>query len=267
MNRSDLTISMIQCDVVHDDIPAQLSSLESSLSPLIGKTDCIVLPETFNTGFPVDASPLPETMDGKTVRWMKRIASQTGIAICGSIMISESGRIFNRFLFVESGDKITSYDKRHLFGYGGEAEYADGGSSRIIIRYKGWNILPIICYDLRFPVWIRNTITDSNPEYDCIICVASWPSSRKSAWDILIRARAIENQAYVCGVNRAGRDGSIHYDGGSTLIAPDGSLKNGCANKPEISTAILDYESLMKYREEFPVLPDADKFIITDSSQ
>jgi omega-amidase len=260
VNRSSLTITMMQIDIIKDDVSSQLSKLESSILPLKGKTDCVVFPETFNTGFPFNASPSPETMDGKTVRWMKEIASETGAALCGSILISESDMIFNRFLFVDPDNGIITYDKRHLFSYGGESEFASQGSHRVIIPYRGWNILPIICYDLRFPVWIRNTITNSTPEYDCVICVASWPSSRKSAWNILIRARAVENQAYVCGVNRVGKDDSLKFDGGSAVISPEGFALCECADKPDISTVVLDYESLQQYRNKFPVLPDADTF-------
>jgi omega-amidase len=260
MNSSSLTVTMIQTDVIHDDIRSHLAKLESSILPLGGKTDCLVLPETFNTGFPVSVSPSPETMDGKTVRWMMEISSQTGAAVCGSMMISEADGIFNRFLFVEPDNEIISYDKRHLFSYGGESEYARRGSRRIVIPYRGWNILPIICYDLRFPVWIRNTVADLKPEYDCVICVASWPSSRKSAWDVLLRARALENQAYVCGVNRAGKDDTTNYGGGSAIISPEGLALCECAEKPGTATAVLDYESLQQYRKKFPVLPDADAF-------
>jgi omega-amidase len=264
MSRSNLSITMMQTDIIHDDVRSQLSKLESSILPLKGNTDCIVLPETFNTGFPFNAAPLPETMDGTTVRWMKETASETGAAVCGSILISESDLIFNRFLFVYPDRKIITYDKRHLFSYGGESEFASRGSRRVIIPFRGWNILPIICYDLRFPVWIRNTITNSTPEFDCVICVASWPSSRKNAWNILIRARAVENQAYVCGVNRVGKDDALKFDGGSLIISPEGFALCECADKPDTSTVVLDYESLQQYRNNFPVLPDADTFGLAD---
>jgi predicted amidohydrolase len=207
----------------------------------------------------MNVSGQAETMDGETIQWMKERCSELQIALCGSLMVQENGQYFNRLVFAEPSGEIHFYNKRHLFTMGNEESHFNPGSERLIVSYKGWQICPLICYDLRFPVWARN-----QKEYDVLVYSANWPQARMEVWNTLLKARAIENQAYVVGVNRVGVDGnSIAYSGNSQLIDPKGKVLASIEESTEnIVTAQFSYAELMKFRTEFPVLNDADQFSI-----
>jgi len=249
-----ITISLIQSDIIWEDVTSNLENYQDKINQ-IESTDLIILPEMFTTGFSMNPKGISETMSGKTVQWMKDNASKMNSAICGSIIIEEDGKYFNRFIWVNPDGSIHHYDKKHLFT--GEDKNYTAGNEKIIIEYKGWKICPLICYDLRFPVWSRNT-----EDYDLLIYVANWPKQRKSAWKSLLVARAIENQCYVIGVNRVGKDNNSYYSGESSLINALGETLYINSHVEEIfSTVITKYE-LNKVRDAFPFLNDKDNFKI-----
>ncbi len=255
-----LKISLIQFDIAWQKKEENLSLLTEKIKKL--DTQVIVLPEMFNTGFNILPHNLAENSDGITFRWMKNIAAETGSAICGSIIWQEKQKFYNRFIFMQPNGNWAYYDKRHSFSMAEENKYFSPGNTRVVINYNGWKIKPLICYDLRFPVWARNT-----EDYDLLIYVANWPSSRIDQWEKLLMARSIENQAYVVAVNRIGIDGNnFHYSGKSMVLSPKGEI---IYLAPENSLAIytieLDKEVLMKMRKKFPVLKDRDDFNIIDS--
>jgi predicted amidohydrolase len=227
---------------------------------LAGTTDLVVLPEMFTTGFCTDKLQLAETMDGETMHQLKHWAVKYKLAITGSFIAIENDKVFNRAFFVFPTGEIETADKRHLFSFGGEHEYFSSGDKRLIVNYSGFNILVLVCYDVRFPVWTRNV----NNEYDLIIFVANFPQRRIIDWDILLQARAIENQAYVCGVNRVGVDGQgIDYNGHSALLDFKAKpLLKFAEDKTSIQTTEILIEPLQLYRQKFAVWRDADKFEI-----
>lgn len=222
------------------------------------KADLFVLPEMFSTGFCTDPEGIAESVDCETLQWMKRKAAEKGCALAGSIATEEEGKYYNRFYFVHPDGTVDSYDKKHLFTYGGEDKHFTPGHQRVIVNYMGVRILLQVCYDLRFPVWARN-----RKDYDMILYVASWPTSRVEVWKTLLRARAIENQCYVAGVNRVGNDPNCTYCGGSAIIDPYGKALASCEDgKVEVADAMVDLEVLEAFRKKFPVLNDADSFQI-----
>ena len=222
------------------------------------QTDLFVLPEMFSTGFCTDPKGIAEPVNCETLQWMKRKAAQKGCAMAGSIATEENGRYYNRFYFVHPDGKVDFYDKKHLFTYGGEDKHFTAGDERVIVTYKGVRILLQICYDLRFPIWSRN-----KKDYDMILYVASWPTSRVEVWKTLLRARAIENQCYVAGVNRVGNDPNCTYCGGSAVIDPYGRTLAACEDGKECQAdAVIDLDVLEAFRKKFPVLNDADSFQI-----
>lgn len=250
-----MNITTIQTDIIWENKELNLKNYQEKIDN-IESTDLIILPEMFTTGFTMDPKPFAETMDGITVQWMKQNALKRDLAICGSIIIEEEGKYFNRFIWVNPNTSVQYYDKRHLFSFAGEDEYYTKGESKIIIDYKGWKICPLICYDLRFPVWARNT-----DEYDVLIYVANWPSKRKSAWRSLLVARAIENQCYVIGVNRVGEDGkNVSYNGDTSLINALGETLYINSQSEDIFTTSLSRVDLTKVRNTFPFLKDKDNF-------
>jgi len=255
-----MRITLIQDIIFWADKAANIQKVEDQLILLAGKTDLVVLPEMFTTGFCTEKLQLAEKMDGVTVQTLKTWAVKYKMAITGSFIATEDERIFNRAFFVFPSGKIETADKRHLFSLGGEHEHFSAGDNRLIVNYEGFNILVLVCYDVRFPVWSRNV----NAEYDLAIYVANFPQRRIIDWDILLQARAVENQAYVCGVNRVGIDGlGIDYDGHSALLDFKARpLLNFSENKTSIQTAIISIEPLQSYRQKFDVLRDADKFEI-----
>ncbi len=224
-------------------------------------TDLIVLPEMFTTGFAITPPVQAEEMTGRSVFELRRISADTGIAIAGSMAIRTGGReggLRNRFLFVYPDGRIRWYDKRHLFRMAGEDRSYSAGSERPVWEYKGFRIRPAVCYDLRFPVWLRN-----RNDYDLLICVANWPSSRQSAWDLLLRARAVENHCYVVGCNAMGTspDGTL-YTGGSAAVGFKGEVLAGGVKDEAILRVRLDKEALSDFRKKFPVYLDADEFTL-----
>jgi predicted amidohydrolase len=220
--------------------------------------DIIVLPEMFSTGFTMNPAPVAETMDGETVAWMKRIAAEKNAAVTGSLVIKENGKYYNRLLFVTPACKIETYDKRHLFSLAGEDKAYTAGTKKLIIDYKGWKICPLICYDLRFPVFSRNT-----EEYDLLLYVANWPEPRIHAWKTLLRARAIENMCYVVGANRIGEDQNGHsYTGQSKMLDVLGKNLNEPSDQEEVISLTLDRELLLFARKKFGFLNDRDQFTL-----
>ena len=252
----DLRATIIQTTLHWEDTDRNLAMFSEKIAGINDSSDLIVLPEMFNTGFTMNPA-FAETMEGKTAEWMKKTSSEKGAIITGSLIIKENGRCYNRFLWAQEGEIKLFYDKRHLFRMAGEHHHFSAGKDKIIAEVKGWRICPLICYDLRFPVWSR-----SRNDYDCLIYIANWPERRSHAWKILLQARAIENQCYVIGVNRVGLDGNdIAYSGDSAVIDPKGyTISTTPAYEENIETVTLSGAELTDYREKFPVSMDADDF-------
>ena len=218
--------------------------------------DLIVFPETFTSGFLGDAEAEPETMKGATVAWLKNLAGQTGSIICGSAAISTENGNANRFLWAQPDGQLSFYDKRHLFSFGGEDKRYVAGTERKVFNYGGWRICPQICYDLRFPAWCRN-----RDDYDVLLFVANWPEPRTAAWTALLKARAIENQCYVIGVNRSGEDPrGLIYSGASVVYDPLGETVLDLGAKEGTGKAIIKKDRLKTIRAQLPFLQDADTF-------
>ncbi len=255
----ELRISLVQTNVIWENPSANRSRLEQLLHPLIGNSDVVLLPEMFTTGFSMNAIDLAEPLEGPTVCWMKQQAKLLGAAIAGSLIIKEELHFFNRFLFVAPTGELFHYDKKHLFSLGDENKYFEPGNRRMILNYLGWRIALFICYDLRFPVWLR-----SPENVDLMLFTANWPDSRKIVWQTLARARAIENQLYVAGVNRTGTDGcGIYYSGESMLIDAKGRIRCNLSDATEkVETQVVSLEELNRFRKKFPVSRDADSFEI-----
>ena len=291
---STLTITTIQTNLYWEDKTANLQMLEQKISSIKEKTEIVVLPEMFSTGFSMKTELLAETIEGETVQWMKRIAAEMKIILTGSFIcrgaesdLTDSERVqtaesvptryYNRLIWMQPNGQYGIYDKRHCFAFAGEDEHYNAGTKRLIASVKGWKINLLVCYDLRFPVWARQT-SSPNPspqaekgaggeaEYDVLIYVANWPERRIHAWKTLLQARAIENQCYVVGTNRVGDDGNnIHYSGESMIVDPMGKVLYTKKDEEDIFTIALDKTHLQTVREKFPFLRDADGFqIITD---
>jgi predicted amidohydrolase len=252
----NLKVTIIQPDIIWENPRENLINC-SKIIASARKTDLVILPEMFTTGFSMESEKLKETMEGTSVQWMKETATDKNIAIIGSLIIEEKGKIFNRIVCAFPDGSVFSYDKRHLFAMGQEHLHYSSGQQKLIIEYKGWKICPLICYDLRFPVWSRNT-----ENYDLLIYVANWPAARSHVWKSLLVARAIENQSYCIGVNRSGIDGyGIRYSGDSAIIDARGAA-TFLGEQPDVKTFELDYNELYSFRKVFPVLNDMDKFLI-----
>ena len=259
-----LTITTIQTNLVWENKAANLLMLEQKIKGMEERTEVIVLPEMFSTGFSMNAEALAENMDGVTVAWMKRVAAENKIILTGSIIIKENETFYNRLIWMLPNGEFGVYDKRHLFGLGNETEHYSGGNKRLIASVKGWKINLQICYDLRFPVWARQSPAENKEaEYDVLVYVANWPERRSHAWKTLLCARAIENQCYVVGVNRVGDDGNkIYHSGNSMIIDPLGQVLYHNADDEDIFTIALDKEKLNEVRGKFPFLKDGDEFNI-----
>lgn len=257
MTADSLNIAVFQFDLSWENPLENRSEIERMLLKTDRKTEVVFLPEMFTTGFSMNASKLAETMNGPTVTWMKKLAAEYRMALCGSVIIQENGKFFNRLLFTEPSGEIHTYDKRHLFSMGNEPDFFNRGTERLIVNYKGWRIFPLICYDLRFPVWARN-----RNEYDLLFYSANWPQSRALVWNTLLKARSIENQCYTVGANRVGTDGNgIGYSGNSQVIHPKGIVMAEAEDSSaRIVEATLSMGDLLKFRASFPVLDDADHF-------
>ncbi len=257
-----LSLSLIQTNIHWEDIEANLAMLEEKIWQIEGKTDIIVLPETFSTGFSNQANALAELMNMKTFRWMKQQAAQTGALILGSFIAKDGENFFNRLLWMEPDGTNYHYDKRHLFSMSDEGKFYKPGSELLIKNWKGWNICPLICYDLRFPVWSRNRrLSNDKLSYDLLIYTANWPAPRIHVWETLLRARAMENLSYVAGVNRTGNDGNgIDYTGQSLVYDFKGFSQNQPSTQEEIIQVTLHAHDLLEFRSKFPAHLDADDF-------
>lgn len=261
---SSLTISLIQSALHWEDPAANRKNLEEKIRSIRERTEVVVLPEMFSTGFSMDPQRLAETMDGPTVKWMKAISAEKKIILTGSLIIKEGEEYFNRLLWVLPNGQVGVYDKRHLFAYAGEHEQYTPGHKRLIASVKGWKVQLLVCYDLRFPVWARQQSTEEGPEYDLLIYVANWPAKRAHAWKSLLTARAIENQCYVIGLNRVGEDGNGHYySGDSLVIDPLGQTLFHRADEEAIYTITLEKETLDQVRTQMPFWKDGDPFLLS----
>ena len=260
-----MKVSLIQTNIFWADKKANLINIEKELETLTGKTDLVVLPEMFTTGFCIDQLELAEPMDGETVLTLIRWAKEYNLAITGSFIACENEKIYNRAFFVKPDGEIHTADKRHLFSMGGEDKFFSSGDKRLIINYNSFNICILVCYDVRFPVWSRNV----NNEYDLLVYTASFPHARMDAWDALLRARAIENQAYVCGLNRVGVDGAdISYSGHSVMLDFKGKEMTGFSEYEEnVKTVEIHKEPLEKFREKYAFWKDADRFEIKQNRE
>ncbi|GAA4367230.1 amidohydrolase [Hymenobacter saemangeumensis] len=258
---NDLTVSLIQTDLHWHDAAANRLAIDRRLEQLSIPSDIIVLPEMFTTGFTMDAAALAETMDGPTVQWMQAHAARQQAVLTGSIIIEEGGAFYNRLLWVRPDGSLSYYDKRHLFTLAGEQRVYTPGSLRLVEEWRGWRIFPLVCYDLRFPVWSRNQATQP---YDLLLYVANWPTVRRNAWTCLLRARAIENVCYTLGVNRIGRDGhGQEYSGDSALIDMRGDYLLQAGNLQSCITRTLRRAELEDFRSKFAALNDADEYELT----
>ncbi|WP_298301022.1 amidohydrolase [Hydrotalea sp.] len=259
---TNLHVCLIQTDLVWENIPQNLQHIEEKINQVTNGTHLVVLPEMFSTGFSMQPEKLAETMQGSTIEWMKRIAATKKIILTGSLIIQKNNHFYNRLIWMLPNGQMGKYDKRHCFAYAGEHKQYTPGSSRFIASVNGWKINLQICYDLRFPVWARQK-TLHPPEYDVLLYVANWPEKRIHAWKSLLVARAIENQCYVIGVNRVGKDGNgIAHSGDSMAINPMGETIWHESNREAIGQVVLDANFLQEVRTKFPFLDDADTFTI-----
>lgn len=252
-----LRISLVQYDIAWENKQKNLDHIHTTVSNLEGKTDVIILPEMCTTGFSMNSHNLAEPLDGSTITALKQWAMQYDVAICGSYIAKENAVSYNRGFFI-TPDKEFYYDKRHLFRMGSEPQSFSAGDKRLIFEHKGFNICLLICYDLRFPVWARNV----NNEYDLLIYTANWPGSRAKVWNALLMARALENMAYVCGVNRIGEDGNgLKHEGESKLLDAKGDELVSLGQDLEmVRTVCISKLELEQFRAKFPVWKDADRF-------
>ena len=261
----DLKITIIQTSLHWENKEKNFSIFEKKINKIKKTKDLIILPEMFNTGFSMIPEKLAEEQQGETLEWMRKLAGEKACAICGSYIVNENSKYFNRFVFVYPDSSYCFYDKRHLFRMGDEDQKFSAGEDKKIIEYKSWKILPQVCYDLRFPVWSKNNFINNSFDYDLIIYIANWPMVRSNAWKALLKARAIENQAYVVGVNRIGPDGNNKdHSGDSRILDPLGkSIVKIKANTDGIKSAKLSYQKLQALRDGFAVGLDWDIFKIS----
>lgn len=277
---NDLKITLIQSDLHWENTEKNLEMFSQKIAAISEPTDLIILPEMFTTGFSMHPELFAETMSGNTITWMKEKAKEKNCVITGSFICEEEGKHFNRLVWMNADGTYSSYDKRHLFRMGDEDKHYGHGEKKIIVELKGWKICPLICYDLRFPVWARNKSGARSfelgekkepnlsvlptPDYDLLIYVANWPERRSYPWKSLLVARAIENQSYTIGVNRVGNDGNdIYHSGDSVVLNFKGEgISKIESGKEVIETIILKHNDLTEFRKMFPVMLDADDFEI-----
>ncbi len=287
----DLSVTLIQSDLYWENPTANLANLEEKIAQISTQTDLIILPEMFNSGFTMNAKAMAEPMNLTTFKWLRQQAKKANAVVTGSFIVKEEKKYFNRLIWMRPDGSFEKYDKRHLFRMGNEHLTFTGGTERLIIELKGWKICPLICYDLRFPVWSRQTSQkkgrkgekeesedgvirtskwnatrieqQKSNNYDLLIYVANWPSARSQVWDILLQARAIENQSYCIGVNRVGNDGmGLNYSGNSAVIDFKGNQNFYQKELEIIHTQTLNYQELSEFRIKFPAYLDADNFTI-----
>jgi omega-amidase len=255
----NLRITIIQTSLHWQDADANRQMFSEKLAATQPATDLIVLPEMFTTGFSMEAERLAEETDGPTLDWMRQEAARYKAALTGSVMVKEDGKYYNRLYWVRPDGTYEQYDKRHLFRMAKEHHTYTAGKEKLFIELKGWTICPLVCYDLRFPVWSRN----AGQAYDLLLYVANWPKPRANAWSTLLQARAIENLSYVVGVNRVGTDGNGHpYSGDSAIIHPKGYKLLETTEVEGIHTVTLSQQELTEFREAFPAHLDADDFTL-----
>lgn len=255
-----LTLSLVQSVTHWHDCAANLDLFDAWLTEVPDESALVLLPEMFSTGFTMASREVAQTMQGDAVTWLRERAAGISKHICASVVIVDAGHYFNRFICAAPTGELFTYDKRHRFRMAGEHEHYSAGQDRLVFEVNGWRVLASVCYDLRFPVWLRNA-----EEYDVMVCLANWPAARQSAWNTLLRARSIENQAFVAGVNRVGTDGNgVVYAGGSGIYAPDGEILAEQLEQADIITATLNPATLLSLRSDFPVWQDADKFRLED---
>ncbi len=264
---NDLRVSMIQGATRWHDPAGNRDYYGDLIAPLKGVSDLVVLPETFTSGFSNDAIGSAETMDGPTVAWIREQAAQLDAAITGSVQLRTEEGVFNRMLFATPDGGLQHYDKRHLFRYAREHERYAAGRERLSVDWRGWRICPLVCYDLRFPVFSRNRFDVERPgqlDYDLALYVANWPAARAYPWKTLLRARAIENLSYVVGVNRVGTDGNgIEYSGDSAVIDFLGHAISECIDQEMVTSTTLQASELQAHRERFPAMLDGDRFSLS----
>lgn len=253
-----MKVSLLQTALSWEDPAANLEQIGAQLAQLPTTTDLVVLPEMFTTGFTMNPAQVAEQTDGPTLDWLREQAAQLNAAITGSFVVQEKGNFYNRLAWVFPDGTYKTYDKRHLFTLAGEDQFYTAGTDRLIVEWKGWKICPLICYDLRFPVWSRNDVG-----YDLLIYVANWPERRRHHWRSLLMARAIENQVYTIGLNRVGVDGKdIRYTGDSCVIDYAGEIRANLAIDSSTVTIELDQASQVAFRERYAFLADQDSFTI-----
>jgi len=254
-----MKFTLIQTHIIWEDKVRNLERIGEMISSIPGGTDLVILPEMFNTGFSMNPAELAEPPESVTSDWMHDMAAKYNSAICGSYIVSENSNFYNRWIFVSLDGEISIYDKRHLFSISGEEALFTRGEKRVVFNFKGIRICPNVCYDLRFPVWSRN-----RNDYDLLINSANWPESRRDVWITLLKARALENQCFVAGVNRIGIDGAgIRYCGDSMILGPKGELvTEGKQNEESIVSGDISFDELADFRRKFPVWKDGDNFTI-----
>lgn len=262
-----MRVSLIQSALTWENPGQNRSMFSRKTEALAGQTDLVVLPEMFTTGFSMKAEQLAEPMSGPTLRWLTEMAQKLDAAVTGSFICSEHGQYFNRLIFMRPDGTFDQYDKKHLFSLAGENEHYTSGKNKIITEWKGWRICPLICYDLRFPAWSRqpvsNSLTPSGPAYDLLLYVANWPGRRAHHWKTLLAARAIENQCFTIGVNIFGVDGNgLEYTGDSSIIDFGGQAICQISGQEDTVTAELSLAQQQSYRQQLPFLQDADFFTL-----
>lgn len=261
---NNLRLSLVQGDTRWLDPAGNRDYYGRLIAPLRGQTDLVLLPETFTSGFSNDAIDQAETMDGPTIAWLHEQARRLDAAICGSVQIRDGDGVYNRLCFVTPDGALHAYDKRHLFRHAHEHERYAAGRDRITVEWRTWRICPLVCYDLRFPVFSRNRYNvevEGGMDYDLLLYVANWPSARAYPWKTLLRARAIENLCFVAGLNRVGTDGNgLHYSGDSAVLDFLGHPLTEAADEEVVSTMLLQAAPLLAHREKFPAMLDADAF-------
>jgi len=257
-----MNITFLQPDLYWENPTANRAALEEEIFALPCPTDLIVLPEMFTTGFTMNAAAVAEPMNLTTFRWLRQMAAHTNAVVTGSYVVAEGGRFYNRLVWMQPDGSFDTYDKRHLFRMAGENRVYAAGAGRLVKHWRGWNICPLICYDLRFPVWSRNI----GLAYDVLLYVANWPAARRPAWNTLLQARAIENLSYVVGVNRVGQDANGHaYSGDSAVVDFRGEVLFRADDRAAVHQTTLSLDELRAFRRQFPAHCDADAFRIDNS--
>lgn len=260
MLSNELRVALVQTDLQWQAAEHNRQLLQALLLPLRGQSDLVILPEMFTSAFAMASGAIAEQYPGPTVSWLQEMAASLDAAITGSIAVLVDGQRFNRLLFVTPDGSVAYYDKRHLFRMLGEDTRYAAGKDKLLVRWRGWRILPLVCYDLRFPVWCR--YTEAEP-YDLLLVVANWPAARNQHWRTLLQARAIENLAYVAGVNRIGRDGNeLDYLGHSAVVDPHGNEVLQAGTGAGVFTTTLSMHTLQQWRTQFPAWMDADAFAL-----